>query len=134
MTSTILVPNNFLVQGDTTSSGISGLRVTVNLTYPNDPDLTLTLEHYDLNGDLVGSIPLATSVGAGGNKKANFTNTTFDDNATTPIQNAGAPFFGTYNPQMPLSNFAGMSARGHGCWWSITTRRPTAQASSTVGR
>ncbi len=44
VTSTIIVPDNFLVQGDTTSSGISGLRVTLNLTYPNDPDLTLTLE------------------------------------------------------------------------------------------
>ena len=43
MTSTIIVPDDFLVQGDTTSSGISGLRVQLNLTYPTDPDLTLTL-------------------------------------------------------------------------------------------
>ncbi len=130
VTSTILVPNNFLVQGDTTSSGISGLRVTVNLTYPYDPDLTLTLEHYDLNGDLLGSIPLATNVGAGGNRKANFTNTTFDDNATTPIQNAGAPFFGTYNPQMPLSDFAGMSAQG--TWVLVVDNSSTTNGTGTI--
>jgi subtilisin-like proprotein convertase family protein len=112
VTSTIIVPDNFIVQGDTTSSGISGLRVTLNATYPFDPDLALILYHYDLNGNLVGSIPLATSVGAGGNQKANFTNTTFDDNAKTPIQNGGAPFTGTFNPQLPLSRFAGMSAQG----------------------
>ena len=34
VTSTIIVPDNFLVQGDTTSSGVSGLRVTLNLTFP----------------------------------------------------------------------------------------------------
>ena len=112
MTSTIIVPDNFLVQGDTTSSGVSGLRVTLNLTYPSDPDLTLTLEHFDLNGNLLGTVPLATNVGSGTNQTANFTNTIFDDNATTPIQNGGAPFFATFNPQMPLSAFAGMNAQG----------------------
>jgi len=112
VSSTIIVSDNFLVQGDTTSSGISGLRVTVNVTYPLDPDLTLTLQHFDLNGDLLAAVPLATGVGAGGNQKANFTNTTFDDNATTPIENGGAPFFGTFNPQLPLSAFAGENAQG----------------------
>ena len=57
VTSTIIVPDNFMIQGDTTSSGVSGLRVTLNLTYPTDPDLTLTLEHFDVNGDLLGLGP-----------------------------------------------------------------------------
>ena len=107
VTSTITVPDNFIVQGDTTSSGISGLRVTLNLTYPNDPDLTLSLEHFDSSGDLLGTVPLATGVGSGTNQTANFTNTIFDDNATTPIQNGGAPFNATFNPQMPLSALCG---------------------------
>ncbi len=130
VTSTIIVPNNFQVLGDTTSSGISGLRVTVNLTYPYDPDLTLTLEHFDLNGNPQGSIALATSVGAGGNQKANFTNTVFDDNATTPIQNAGAPFFGTYNPQLPLSDFAGVSAQG--TWVLVVQNNSTTNGTGTI--
>ena len=112
VTSTIIVPDSFMIQGDTTSSGVSGLRVTVNLTYPYDPDLTLTLQHLDVNGNLLGTVPLATSVGNGSNNTANFTNTIFDDNATTPIQSGGAPFFATFNPQMPLSALAGMNAQG----------------------
>ncbi len=89
MTSTIIVPDNFLVQGDKTSSGISGLRVTINLTYPSDPDLTISLQHYDLNGNLLGTIALATNIG-GTELAKNFTNTTFDDNATLPIEDGGA--------------------------------------------
>ena len=138
VTSTIIVPDDFMVQGDTTSSNVSGLRVTLNLTFPSDPGLTLTLEHFDLNGNPIGSVPLATNVGSGSNQTANFTNTVFDDNATTPIQNGGAPFFATFNPQIPLSTFAGMSAQG--TWvlavqnnsglsgtinsWSLTFQKP----------
>jgi subtilisin-like proprotein convertase family protein len=108
--STIVVPDNFLVQGDTTSSGISGLRVQINLTYPNDPDLSATL-YYDMGGPSQVAVPLFSGVGNGVNK-ANFTNTIFDDNALTPIQSGSAPFFGTFNPQMPLAGFAGVSAKG----------------------
>ena len=103
----------FIVQGDTTSSGISGLRVELNLSYPTDSDLTLTLEHFDSSGDLLGTVPLATSVGSGTNQTANFTNTIFDDNATTPIQNGGAPFIATFNPQMPLSALGGDERPGN---------------------
>ena len=55
VTSTIIVPDNFTVQGDTTSSGVSGLRVTVNLTYPNDPDLTLTSRTFRLEREPDGN-------------------------------------------------------------------------------
>jgi subtilisin-like proprotein convertase family protein len=111
VTSTITVPDDFPVLGDTTSSGIAGLQVHLNLTYPYDPDLVATLYHYNLNGDPLGSVPLFTNVGHGTNT-ANFTNTVFNDKASTPIQNGSAPFTGTYNPQMPLSAFAGSSAQG----------------------
>ena len=110
VTSTIVVPDNFIVQGDTTTSGISGLRVQVNLTYPNDPDLTATL-YYDMGGPSQVAVPLFSGVGSGINT-ANFTNTIFDDNAGTPIQSGSAPFFATFNPQMPLAGFAGLNAKG----------------------
>src|SRR5262249_28305343 len=110
VSSSIVVPDNFLIQGDTTSAGVSGLQVQLNITYPNDPDLTATLSHYDSNGNLLGQIALFTSVGQGP-KTANFANTVFDDNAGTPIQSGGAPFFATFNPQQSLATaFAGMSA------------------------
>jgi subtilisin-like proprotein convertase family protein len=124
VTSTIIVPDSFVVLGDTTSSGISGLRVTLSLTYPSDPDLVLTLQHYDLSGDLLASVTLASNVG-GSASAANFTNTTFDDRATTPIEDGGAPFFGTFNPQIPLSDFAGLNAQGT---WVLVV-----QNSSTLG-
>ena len=110
MTSTIIVPDNFIVQGDTTTSGVSGLRVQINLTYPDDPDLSATL-YYDMGQPGQVAVPLFTGVGTGINT-ANFTNTVFDDNAGTPIQNGSAPFFATFNPQMPLADVRGLERRG----------------------
>ena len=104
-------PTTFVVQGDTNSSGISGLRVQINLTYPNDPDLSATL-YYDMGQPGQVSVPLFSGVGSGV-KTANFTNTIFDDNATTPIQNGQAPFFATFNPQMPLTAFEGLECQGN---------------------
>ena len=71
VTSTIVVPDNFIVQGDTTSAGVSGLRVQVNMTYPNDPDLSATL-YYDYGGPSQVAVPLFNGVGSG-TKTANFT-------------------------------------------------------------
>src|SRR5262249_25210732 len=60
VTSTITVPDDFLVQGDTTSAGVSGLRVQINLSYPFDPDLKATLSHYNSQGNLIATLPLFT--------------------------------------------------------------------------
>ena len=48
------------------------------------------------------TVTLFSSVG-NGTTTANFTNTVFDDNAATPIQNGSAPFFATFNPQQSLA-------------------------------
>ena len=110
VTSTITVPDNFIVQGDTTAAGVSGMQVQINLTYPNDPDLTATL--YSLRPGRRPAwvtVPLFSGVGSG-TTTANFTNTIFDDNAATPIQNGSAPFFATFNPQQSLATaFAGLA-------------------------
>ncbi|MGA2704845.1 MAG: VCBS repeat-containing protein, partial [Isosphaeraceae bacterium] len=120
MASSILVPDNFVVQGDTTTSGISGLRVQINLTYPFDPDLSATL-YYDMGQPSQVAVPLFSGVGSG-IKTANFTNTVFDDNAATPIQNGSAPFFAIFNPQMPLAAFAGLNAAGT---WTLVIQNAT---------
>ena len=104
------MPDKFIVQGDTTTAGVSGLRVQINLTYPDDPDLSATL-YYDMGELGQVAVPLFSGVGSGIHT-ANFTNTVFDDNAGTPIQDGSAPFFATFNPQMPLSAFAGLNAAG----------------------
>ena len=108
--SSIVVPDDFLIQGDTTSSLISGMRVTVNVSYPFDPNLTATL-YYDMGGPSQVAVTLFTSVGTGP-FHANFNNTVFDDNAATQIQSGSAPFSFTYTPQIPLANFAGLDAKG----------------------
>ena len=126
VSSSIVVPDSFVVQGDTTSSGISGLRVQLNLTYPYDPDLTATL-YYDMGQAGQVEVPLFSGVGKG-IRTANFTNTVFDDNASTPIQNGSAPFFATFNPQMPLSAFAGLNAAGT---WTLVIQNATAASGGT---
>ena len=126
--STIVVPDNFIVQGDTTSAGVSGLRVQVNLTYPNDPDLSATL-YYDMGQPGQVSVPLFSNVGSGvGN--ANFTNTIFDDNSATPIGNGNAPFFATFDPQMPLTAFQGLDAKGN--WTLVVTNATSGSAHSGI--
>ena len=127
VSSTIVIPDDFLVQGDKTSAGISGLRVQINITYPTDPDLTATL-YYDMGTASEVSIPLFTSVG-GGTQTANFTNTLFDDNSATPIQNGSAPFFATFDPQLPLSDFAGLDAKG--AWTLVIVNNSTTHGSGT---
>jgi subtilisin-like proprotein convertase family protein len=97
--STITIPDSYVVAGAT---------VTLDITYPNDPDLQVSLVAPDLT-----SVRLFTYVGSNGKLKANFSNTTFDDAAGTPIQLGSAPFnVGPYNPQTPLSDLKGHGSKG----------------------
>ncbi len=95
--SKLVVPDNFVVQNVT---------LTISVTYANDPALTGYLIAPDGT-----TVQLFSGVGATGTK-ANFNSTTFDDTATTPIQNGGPDFFGTFNPQFPLSVLKGRAAAG----------------------
>ena len=123
---------------------IQGLTLSLNITYPFDPDLSAVLVAPDGT-----TIPLFTNVGTTGNNQ-NFTSTVFDDNATTPITNGGPPFFGRFKPEQPLgvlnnsSSIKGPGGTGTGLYtleitnastgttgtlnsWSLTcsSRRPT---------
>src|SRR6185312_3348844 len=95
---------------------LAGLTVSLNISYYNDPDLTATLTAP--NGK---TITLFMNVGKGTNN-ANFTNTTLSDttNPLSPITSAGAPFFGTFNPENPLASFTtdtlGNQAFSGGLW------------------
>ncbi|WP_422931845.1 beta strand repeat-containing protein [Singulisphaera sp. PoT] len=110
VTSLLTVPSSF------TSEGVT---LTLNITYPHDPDLTAIL--IGPNGE---QITLFSNVGATGTQ-ANFTNTTFSDSASTPIQNGGPPFFGQFLPQIGSfgTTFGGLTA---GTWkLQITDGAPT---------
>ena len=128
VTSNIVVPDSFIIQGDTTTAGVSGLRVQLSITYPYDPDLTATLYYNMGKADQV-AVTLFSGVGTGINT-ANFSNTVFDDNAATPIQDGSAPFFATFNPQIPLSDFAGLDAQGT---WTLEIQNASTATSGNTG-
>jgi len=100
--SSITVTDDFILQ--------QGTRVQLDIVFPNDPDLQATLVAPDGT-----RVRLFTNVGNSGNKR-NFSNTVFDDNATTPIQSGGPPFSGFYQPQEALGTLAGKNAKGT---WSL---------------
>ena len=134
MSSSIAVPDSFIIEGDQTAAGLSVMQVELDASFPTDSDLTATLTHYDANGNNLGTVTLFSGVGAGRNT-ANFTNTVFDDNANTPIQDGSAPFSAIYNPQESLATvFApttggqqGMNVQGT---WMLTI---TNNATGTTG-
>ncbi len=54
-------------------------------------------------------MPLSSRRGSSGD---NFTGTTFDDSATTPISSGTAPFSGSFKPETPLAALNGIAANG----------------------
>ena len=89
---------------------ISSLKVTINITDPDDNDLTINL--ISPSGKVIPLVQNPTSTGA------NFTNTTFSDiapaNGALPAAASGtAPFSGTYSPASPLSVLSGTSLDGN---------------------
>ncbi len=103
-------------QGDTTlstinineSSTISEVNVTMNInhTYVGDIEASLISP--------MGTEVLLTS--ANGGSGANYTNTTFDDDASESITEGNPPFTGTYSPEGNLSDFNGENAQGE---WTL---------------
>jgi subtilisin-like proprotein convertase family protein len=107
--STITVPvdQSFVIQG---------LTVQLNISYPLDRDLEAALVAPDgTRIRLFTAVPPPPAVpGNPDHNGPNFSNTTFDDTATTPIQQGFPPFNspGTYTPQEPLGQLIGRAAAG----------------------
>src|SRR5206468_6417148 len=74
-----------------------------SLTRTYDGDLVLHLVHGATD------IILSNRRGSSGD---NFTNTVFDDQATTPIASGTPPYTGTFKPDNPLTGFNGQNATG----------------------
>ena len=89
------------------------MALQLSINHQNDPDLTATLIAPDGT-----SVVVFSGVGASGSSPhANFTNTTFDDAATTPIQLAATiPVTGIgagpFDPQLPFSTFDNVGSLG----------------------
>ena len=87
---------------------VNSIKVTVDITHTFVGDLTLTL-----TSPAGTSVVLADGVGGGGD---NYTNTVFDDDASTSIAGGAAPFTGAFQPENPLSAFMGEASGGQ---WTL---------------
>ncbi len=128
LSSQVLIPDNFLIQGVIQGPNgltLPGVTLQLNITYPNDPDLSAVL----IAPDGKTRISLFTNVGNGANR-ANFNGTIFDDtvNPLAPIDSAGNGFQGRFNPETPLSNLAGLSTGVNG---GVFTLQITNRGTST---
>lgn len=98
----------------TDSRQIIDLNVRVRLTHSSDSDLTISLISPPTPNFPNGrEVILADRQGGVG---ANFTNTIFDDEASSSITSGAAPFTGVFQPQQPLGGFDGQSALGR---WTL---------------
>ncbi|NMB99899.1 MAG: hypothetical protein GYA35_06435, partial [Thermoanaerobaculaceae bacterium] len=103
------------------SGTITDVNVTINITHTWDADLDIYLVHPD--GTVV---ELSTDNGSSGD---NYTNTTFDDSAPTPITSGSAPFTGTYRPEGSLAALNGKDLNGV---WNLRVKDDTSGDTGTV--
>jgi subtilisin-like proprotein convertase family protein/subtilisin family serine protease len=97
------------VFSDITVSDLTGLtavdvNVTINVTHPYLADLNIYLV-----SPAGTRVELVTAVGGSND---NFTNTTFDDEATTAIGSGTAPYTGSFRPEGLLSAVDGQTLNG----------------------
>ena len=86
-----------------TGYAVTDINVKFNITHAYDNDVEIHLVHGATD------VLLAKAVGGLGQ---NFTNTVLDDEASSSITTANAPFTGTYKAQSVLSAFDNMDATG----------------------
>jgi subtilisin-like proprotein convertase family protein len=84
---------------------VSDVNVTVNIDHTWVGDLTIDLIHPDTST----VVNLFDQTGDGDD---DFVNTTFDDQATTPVTSGTAPFTGSFQPTGSLSDFNGLGSLG----------------------
>ncbi len=89
----------------------------------NDVNITLNLEHTytgDIDIKIVGpdgtEVELSDRNGGSGN---DYSNTTFDDDASDPISSGTPPFTGSFSPDGNLSDFNGLTSAGD--WTLVIT-------------
>lgn len=98
----------------TDSRQILDLNVRLRLTHSSDSDLTISLISPATTNFPNGRE--ITLVNRRGGVNANFTNTIFDDEASSSITTAAAPFTGVFQPEQALGGFDGQSAAGR---WTL---------------
>jgi serine protease len=100
---------------------IDDLNVKLNISHTWDSDLYIYLK--SPSGT---TVLLSNHRGGSGD---NFTNTVFDDEATTAIRYGTAPFAGSYRPEQALSVFDGKDAKGT---WTLVVKDTAAGDTGTL--
>lgn len=103
VSSTVQVPN---------IGTIAKVTVRLNIVHTFDSDLRISLTG-------PGGVVVRQLVNRRGSSGDNFTNTTFDDNASLAIASGAAPFAGTFRPEQPLAGFIGSSSEGT---WTLSVQ------------
>lgn len=123
--STLIPPNAPTQTAGTTTAFITiadsrqilDLNVRLRLTHSADSDLTISLISPPTSSQPGGrEIVLVDRRGTNG---ANFINTVFDDEASSSITTASAPFTGVFRPEQSLGGFDGLSGAG---LWTLRIR------------
>lgn len=99
-----LAISNSLISIPAPGTIIQDINVLVNLVHTWNGDLILSLIGPD------GTPVILSNRNGGGSE--NYTNTVFDDSATTPIFAGTAPYTGVFQPEEPLSSFNGSTSGG----------------------
>jgi subtilisin-like proprotein convertase family protein len=116
----------------TVTTWVSNLTVPDSFTI-SDVNVTLNISH-TYNSDLIAELvaPNGTRVtlfSKVGGASDNFTNTIFDDQASTSITSGSGPFSGSYRPESLLSALNGIDAAGV---WKLEIRDTALQNSGTL--
>ena len=102
--------------------GIASLQVSLHITHTWVGDLELTLIGPDGTEVLLTSAGGKSRVNLGTNCPADGNDTTFDDYADLFLDNARAPYVGTYQPEEPLAAFQGKSGSDLNGVWTLWAR------------
>jgi len=100
---------------------VQDVNVGVTLSHTYDGDLILTL--------IAPSGTRVTLANHRGASSDNYTGTTFDDEAATPISSGTPPFSGSYRPETPLSALDGIPSNGT---WTLEITDSYAQDVGTL--
>jgi subtilisin-like proprotein convertase family protein len=115
ITSTVTVPV-------TDGALIQGITVTLDITYPHADELSAVL----VSPQGI-SIQLFGNLASGGALTGQLT--TFSDSSGVQIANGSAPFFGSYDPQQPLSTLLDTNSAGT---WTLLIKNDGASGGTTA--
>lgn len=99
---------------------IIDLDVGLDVAHTFDSDLEFSLSYKGT------TVALALQRGGSGD---NFTNTRFDDGASTSVRDGSAPFTGSFRPEQTLNAFDGLDLGGI---WTLTVRDRSANDTGTL--